>query len=573
MESLKERVEIKNIECDLMNKKITDVFTEQVKIEDMKKWKNELKFEVIYWGKYEIGVTKLTREYVKNQWESILKINNSNEEYVDNLYYIDKETADGREHTYIYDTNVDIIYKISQTKIGKHKVHSIKELDYQLENDADEREALEGGKIIKTESNITKVGTIAFYEPDLTGFVKEKTKAVYYQDSEDNTSEMKSIEVPISDYLKTGQEKQRTITEDNEEYEFYNYEKQKWANIKVESDGVSTYWVWIPRYAYSLNGTETKIIFIDLNDKNAETGEDLPSGYVVHPAFKDGKKGIWSSKYESSQIASKSGTEFSYYIPDMTGFDKNNTYIEVYNDDGTFTETQLANIKDLNTFAKENKWFDYENQIWANIKTVLNGMEAWWVWIPRYAYNLTGNLTEIMFVDTSNAPLNGQTLPTNYVVHSAFGDNLKGIWASKYEVSQKVGNRETTNKVNKPDLSGFNKETTYIELYKDDGTFIEKKLSEIDDIDNFIKENRWYDYSKQIWANIKTVSDDGKESWWVWIPKYAYNITGIETRVIFLGEDGKPLDGSTLPSNYVPHPAFSNGLTGIWASKYEVSQK
>ena len=117
MESLKERVEIKNIECDLMSKKITDVFTEQVKIEDMKKWKNELKFEVIYWGKYEIGVTKLTREYVKNQWESILKINNSNEEYVDNLYYIDKETADGREHTYIYDTNVDIIYKISQTKI------------------------------------------------------------------------------------------------------------------------------------------------------------------------------------------------------------------------------------------------------------------------------------------------------------------------------------------------------------------------------------------------------------------------------------------------------------------------
>ena len=162
-------------------------------------------------------------------------------------------------------------------------------------------------------------------------------------------------------------------------------------------------------------------------------------------------------------------------------------------------------------------------------------------------------------------------MPSNYVIHEAFKDGKKGIWASKYESSQKVGKRETTKDVNIPDLSGFNKENTYIEIYNDNGTFTEKKLSEISDITEFIKNNRWYDYSKQIWANIKTVSDDGKESWWVWIPKYAYNITGVETRIIFLAENGKPNDGSSLPSNYVPHPGFS-GLSGIWASKYEVSE-
>ncbi len=77
---------------------------------------------------------------------------------------------------------------------------------------------------------------------------------------------------------------------------------------------------------------------------------------------------------------------------------------------------------------------------------------------------------------------------------------------------------------------------------------------------------------KQIWANIKVVSE-GVETWWVWIPKYAYNITGVETTIIFLDESGNPIDGSTLPSNYIPHPAFNGGLTGIWASKYETSNK
>ncbi len=574
MSGLKEQVDIKQLECKLENKNITNIFTEQVKMEDVEKWDIWLKFEIIYWGQYDIGVNKLTRDYVKTQWETILKNGDNEKVYLDNLYYIDTETAGGNKNKYIYDCNVDIVYKIPLTKISKYRVHSLKELDYQKQNGNRDRDVITQGTIITTESEIQKVGNVACYEPDLSGFVQEKTKAVYYKTSSEGTVDEVPIELPVSQYLGAGEEKLIITNYNNEEYEFYNYEKTMWANIKVENSGVETYWVWIPRYAYNLKDTATNIIFVDTNDKNAITGEDLPSDYIVHPVFKDGKKGIWVSKYEAGQIASNEVPEYPYYIPDMSGFDKNNTYIEVYNGVDGFTETKLADISNLTEFSKNNKWFDYEKQIWANIKVVADGIESWWVWIPRYAYNISGTTTSIIFLDTENNPLSGEKLPSNYVVHPAFNNDLKGIWASKYETTQVVEERETTNNVNIPDMSGFNPDTTYIEVYNDDGRFTEIKLADIgiNNVSQFAKDNRWYDYSKQIWANIKTVSE-GVESWWVWIPRYAYNITGIETTVIFLDENGNPLDGSTLPSNYIPHPAFNNNLKGIWASKYEPKNK
>jgi hypothetical protein len=571
MLGIEEQVEFRQIECELVNKKITDIFTEQVKISDMKKWDAQLKLEIIYWGKYDIGTNKLSRDYAKKYWEEIIRNGDNEKEYVDNLYYIDQETAGGKKEKYIYDINVDQVYKIAQTTIGKYKVHSIAELDYQYENGVGERDVETQGTLITAESKIVKVGNVACYEPDLSGFVKERTKAVYYKTNSDNSIDENAIELPISQYLGKGEENGRITIENEEEYEFYNYEAEKWANIKVENSGLVTYWVWVPRYAYYLSDTKTEIIFVDTNNKNALTGEDLPADYVVHSAFADGQKGIWVSKYETSQGVNTEVSDYPYYIPDMSGFNAETTYIEVYNGTDGFTETKLADINDLTEFSKKNNWFDYNNQVWANIKTVSDGMESWWVWIPRYAYNITGTSTSIKFIDTNDKPLTGEDLPSNYVVHPAFSNGLKGIWVSKYETTQTIGESPTTNNVNKPDLDGFDKEKTYIEIYNEKkDKFVETKLADIDDLDEFLEKNEWYDYSKQKWANIKVVSE-GVETWWVWIPKYAYNITGIETSVIFLDADGNPTDGSTLPSNYIPHSAFNNGLTGIWASKYEAS--
>ena len=110
--------------------------------------------------------------------------------------------------------------------------------------------------------------------------------------------------------------------------------KSKWANAKVTVDGVESYFVWIPRYAY-------KITYNDVNDKSAggtidvkflvgtsdnyydengvlqkaeraETGqEDTTSDYYVHPAFTNDVDlggwdseltGIWVGKYETSLV-------------------------------------------------------------------------------------------------------------------------------------------------------------------------------------------------------------------------------------------------------------------------------
>ncbi len=97
----------------------------------------------------------------------------------------------------------------------------------------------------------------------------------------------------------------------------------------------------------------------------------------------------------------------------------------------------------------------------------------------------------------------------------------------------------------------------------------------------------WYDYSNQLWANVKT--KDG--SYWVWIPRYAYKITnGYHSStagsidVKFLqGISDTTVDGTTIETNgylagtkdtsmyYFTHPAFQNDInqTGFWVAKFE----
>ena len=173
MTEMEEKVNVLNTQVYLEGRVITDIFTEQVKIEDVKKWDDQLKFEVIYWGEYDIGVNTISRKYVKNNWKSIFSQGQNGKEYVDNLYYIDKTTSNGKEKVYLYDSRVGMIYKVKTTQIGKYKVNSLKELDYQKANDRDERDVLQG-TLIAEDSTIKKIGSVSCYEPDLSGFVKEK---------------------------------------------------------------------------------------------------------------------------------------------------------------------------------------------------------------------------------------------------------------------------------------------------------------------------------------------------------------------------------------------------------------
>ena len=105
----------------------------------------------------------------------------------------------------------------------------------------------------------------------------------------------------------------------------------KWANAKLTIDGVDSYFVWIPRYAYKITYNEDRIggiidvkFLIGTTDqyyddegnlqtaKRATTGnEDTSNDYYVHPAFTNNVElggwseeltGIWVGKYESSLV-------------------------------------------------------------------------------------------------------------------------------------------------------------------------------------------------------------------------------------------------------------------------------
>ena len=102
------------------------------------------------------------------------------------------------------------------------------------------------------------------------------------------------------------------------------------------------------------------------------------------------------------------------------------------------------------------KWYDYENNKWANAVTE-DG--SYWVWIPRYEYKITAPTGEaeagtidVRFIGTDTksgstgyTTTNGITTSSdNYIIHPSFTNNaavggwnseLAGFWVAKYEMS------------------------------------------------------------------------------------------------------------------------------------------
>ena len=594
MAGVRELVDLTNVSEQMQSEDTEKVSYEQVLLEDAEKWKTTLKLEIINWGDYDIKASELSDYYIKTDFSNLVK-DKENEDYVRGIYYI--KDGNLKDKTYIYDKVYDKIYKIPVTRISKYKVHSVHELDYQQNGGVREKQKV-NYTAIKQNVELQTINGKKYYEPDVSNLAKEVTDMVFYK-MDGNTVTGTEKLVKASDWINGGKKNQ--ITDDTGTYVLYDYADQKWANIRIETSSLITYWTWIPRYAYKITGSTTDIVFITTettpNGKNklAIDGSELSDEYTVAKAFEGNtRKGMWVCKYEPSYKATSNTSLYSYYIPDMTGLDKENTYIELYDTTANNfkSEVKLSTIGNLSNYSRNLNnstgiWFDYDKKIWANIKIVENGMESWWVWIPRYAYNNSGNTTDIIFIDTDDKPIDGSNFSTSYTVPNSFkGNNKRGIWVSKYEASPKVQNY-VENISNVPDVSTLvnnsNKTKVYMEIYNEAKTGIEKEIeiNSSSNIGQLAIENNWYDYSNKKWANVKVVNTQGTEStsddvetWWVWIPRYAYNNMNDKTDIVLLDANNKTPSGKNKPDSYVlPETFKGNQKTGIWVSKYETSLK
>ena len=566
-----------SVESSFLDQKIT--------VETLNKFSDTLKAEIAFarsgfGGGMQLKTKKIWKDNMydcRNLYEEAFIAG-----VADDIYYISKEVS-GAEQKYIYDSVTDICFKIEDTKIASHVVHSLEYAKLILDGVNSN-----GIGVVDTETKVmTSSDGTKCYEPDLNNF-SYKTEIIYYS-SDFNTKQTKTIK----EFIEEG--KLSSIEVSGTKYTFADYTStgtKVWANVRTTANGLESYWVWIPRFAYSLDADNKKsnIIFVDVNNKQMD-GSDLPQGYVLHEAFaqKDGLKGIWFSKYQPSSVETIDIDYTEPGVPDLSNFNSNDTKLIYYTSDGKEYVERDYSLNPSQTVEENSKtyyFYNYTNKIWANVKTTANGLESWWVWIPRFAYKLESGTSKVILIDKDDKPIDtetyGDSLPSGYKVHEAFKqkDGLNGIWFSKYQPSaQETGDTSRT-EASLPNLSNFNSNDTKLIYYTSDGKeYVERdySLNPSQTVEENSKTYYFYNYTNKIWANVKTTAN-GLESWWVWIPRFAYKVESGTTNVILIDANNKPLDtskyGNTLPSGYKVHEAFTqdNGLMGIWFSKYQPSK-
>lgn len=158
---------------------------------------------------------------------------------------------------------------------------------------------------------------------------------------------------------------------------------------------------------------------------------DIFNGTTVKDETKDPQK-PGENPPEDPVIADKSGAS----IPNISKIAQKTYVTWDLNEEGTeyvINDTQTTPPLD---------WYDYENGKWANIKTTneTEGLEAYWVWIPRYEYIVptseTATQIEVKFIPTSKMePDEGYTIHPAFTNegNGGFGE-LDGIWVAKFEV-------------------------------------------------------------------------------------------------------------------------------------------
>ena len=402
-------------------------------------------------------------------------------------------------------TQVAIDYKMEDQKEYKFKI---------IDSKGNEKEFIANFEIPRIQGVYTLANGVYANEPDVsTGFVKEKTRYLYLNDQGDLV--------------------QGNWLVDDKPDNWYNYSNQTWANIYVEDEGLESYYVWIPRYCYKIaenERTDVKFInvyneYIDGATGTKQTWDELESqGYKIPEAFAWGSQfgehvgdnknletiipGYWISKYQLGELT-------SYTID----------YSAIVN----LTSIEVTNLK-------------------------VNTTQA----IAQYVYALDGKVYA-----TEDATSTGYTFQ-----NVDFGNKVINVTAlnAKGEIIASMTKTTAVAKVNEPDVSSFDKDTTFY-VYWDEN---QNEHNEIP-ISKDAPEN-WYNYSTATWANIVT-RNDGLETYYVWIPRYQYKLNSVSQRSYVKFIEGT---GTEHDADYKIPEAFTfdgQELTGYWITKYQLTSE
>ena len=212
------------------------------------------------------------------------------------------------------------------------------------------------------------------------------------------------------------------------------------------------------------------------NMRLTDIQQDLPKynkeydNYVLIIWISEGCDDLTTCKLVDQSMIADSKMSMNIFIALYSGAKKK--YVRVGNSDNSCANRPVLydnmvpvtyingewKVTDKDNSDVLNLWYNYSDSKWANavvtknsynIGDVINSSDvlAWYVWIPRFRYklwNATDNITDsyqaydnginIIFENGLNSLNNSEN--DKYLTHPAFGDNLKGFWISKYEVSK-----------------------------------------------------------------------------------------------------------------------------------------
>ena len=185
--------------------------------------------------------------------------------------------------------------------------------------------------------------------------------------------------------------------------------------------------------------------------------------------------------------------------------------------------------------------------------------------VAKYTYAINGNIVKESST-AENFEYETNTENANIVNVTALNENGEVVGSMTKECTQA--------KVNEPDVSGFNAETTFYVTY--DGN--DNEHSTIPVTEDAPAD--WYDYGDSKWANIVT-RNNGLETYYTWIPRYEFKLdqTAQRSNINFIeGTSKETSNGYQIPDAFW-FDKNGNGveddgeqLTGYWAMKYTVGE-